>query len=480
MVLGFCFPDLWLKNNYIMKYFNCYNCKLNILKALRDVKSECFLISKSVAFIGLFALYIPTVKAQFRASIVKLDITPTNAQYLLGYGERKSTGVHDHIFHRIIALDDGKTQFYLISSDFCLFSPSEYDKITHILQQKFGIKPMNVWWSVTHTHSAPELGVTGLYGVYMGDRVQHSLDSTYTAFVEEKLIEGVLKARNTLVPARLGVGWGYSNANINRRAIDINGKASLGLNPDGPVDRRIGLLRIDKEDGSPLALIANYPIHGTVLGGENLLISGDVQGTVSDYVQEKIGVPVLFINGAAGNLAPIYSVYPTPQAGHLDQFRVLLGDKILDAYRHIVDQTDSVKIQVSSIMVETPRKQNFGWSSDLSKYTKTTNTGVKIVKLPVRFLKFNEDIAIWSAPVELFCEVSNYIREHSPFPYTFYYGYTNGWFGYLPTSKAWTHGGYEPKTSPFTPQAAEDLQNAVLGYLQGEMRKPYLFPNSSK
>ena len=54
-----------------------------------------------------------------------------------------------------------------------------------------------------------------------------------------------------------------------------------------------------------------------------------------------------------------------------------------------------------------------------------------MVRLPVRFLKINEDIAIWSAPVELFCEISNEIRDRSPFPYTFYFGYTNGWLGYL-------------------------------------------------
>lgn len=463
-----------------MKYF--YDCiyKRSVIKVLKDFKIETLFFSRSLLLLGLFTLFVPVTKAQFRASVVKTDITPSDSQYLLGYGERKSTGIHDRIFHRIVALDDGVTQFYLISSDFCLFSPSEYDKITRILQKKLGIKPANVWWSVTHTHSAPELGVTGLYGVYMGERVQHSIDSNYTALVEGKLIEGVVQARNTLAPARLGVGWGYSNANINRRAIDTDGIASLGLNPDGPVDRRIGLLRIDKADGSPIALIANYPIHGTVLGGENLLISGDVQGTVSDYVQEKIGAPVLFINGAAGNLAPIYSVYPNAQAGHLNQFRVLLGDRIVEAYSHIVNETDSVKLQTGSISAETPRKENFGWSSDLSNYSKTTKSGVNIVKLPIRFLKINEDIAIWSAPVELFCEVSNYIREHSPFSYTFYYGYTNGWFGYLPTSLAWSHGGYEPKTSPFTPQAAEDLQNAVLGYLQGEMRKTNELPGASK
>ena len=89
---------------------------------------------------------------------------------------------------------------------------------------------------------------------------------------------------------------------------------------------------------------------------------------------------------------------------------------------------------------------------------------------PIRFLKINEDIAIWSAPLELFCEISNEIRDRSAFPYTFYYGYTNGWLGYLLTESEYSHEGYEPTVSPYTPGAARDLTEAVVTYLQGEMR----------
>jgi len=408
----------------------------------------------------------------FRASVVKIDITPDNSQNLLGYGARKSTGVHDHIYHRIVALDDGATQFFLVSTEICIVSPAEYDRIAAQIQNELGISPMNLWWTTTHTHSAPEVGKSGLDKIFMGERYQHEVDAEYTAMVEKKLIDGIREARQKLSPARLGVGWGFSQANINRRAKDIDGIASLGLDPDGPVDRRIGLMRIDKEDGTPMALIANYPIHGTVMGGSNLEISGDAPGIVSEYVEEKTGVPLVFINGAAGNLAPIYSVYPSPQAGHLGQFRVLLGDKILDANRRISTTSNKVVLCPGSTIVETPRKEGLSWPSDFGNYTRTTNTGVNMVRLPIRFLKINEDIAIWSAPLELFCEISNEIRDRSPFPYTFYYGYTNGWLGYLLTEEEYKYKGYEPTVSPYTPSAARDLTEAVVSYLQGEMRTP--------
>ncbi|MEX2231227.1 MAG: neutral/alkaline non-lysosomal ceramidase N-terminal domain-containing protein [Cyclobacteriaceae bacterium] len=417
-----------------------------------------------------------TAVTGFRAAVVKIDITPQNQQWLRGYNPRLSTGILDLLYHRIVVLDDGKTQFFLISSDILGISPAEYDRVAAMLKSRYSINPVNVWWSATHTHSAPEVAAQfrGIPFPSMANRsqlsAQHEVDTVYTAILERKLIEGIAEARAKLAPARFGVGWGFSQANINRRAIDIDGKASLGLNPDGVVDRRIGLLRIDKEDGNPLVLIANYPIHGTVLGQENLRISADVPGVVSEYVEQKIGAPVLFINGAAGNLAPIYSVYPNERAGHLRQFCVLLGDKILDAYKNISSTKDTIRLLPGSLTVETPRSAELGWSPDLSQYTRTTKTGINMIKLPVRFLKINDDVAIWSAPVEMFCEISNEIRERSPFPYTFYFGYTNGSFGYLPAASAWEEGGYEPSVSPFTPVVEKDLTESVVGYLQAELR----------
>ena len=446
------------------------------------IRSSCHSLrgsQRSSAFIAalLLALVIPSMvsaqqaKSRLRASVVKIDITPTDPQNLLGYGARVSTGTNDPIFHKIIALDDGTSQFFLISSDICLVSPSEYDLVTAKLKKLYGIDPMNVWWTVTHTHSAPEVGPPGLGATFLGDRFVHEIDPRYTQMIEQKLIDGIKEAREKLVPARLGVGWGFSQANINRRAVDVDGKASLGLNPDGPVDRRIGLMRIDKEDGSPLALIANYAIHGTVLGSQNLLISGDAPGIVAEYVEKEIGAPLMFINGAAGNLAPIYSVYPSPKAGHLNQFRVLLGDKILEANKKILSTTNEIRLVSGGLTVETPRKPELGWPADLGNYTATKKDGTHMVKLPVRFLKINDEIAIWSAPLELFCEISNEIRERSPFNYTFFFGYSNGWLGYMPTEEEWQYGGYEvERVSPFTPVAGRQLIESVVGYFEGRVK----------
>ena len=149
------------------------------------------------------------------------------------------------------------------------------------------------------------------------------------------------------------------------------------------------------------------------------------------------------------------------------QFQVLLGDKILQANQKISSTTGQVKLSTGALSVETPSKDSLKWPADFSNYTRTTTTGSTIVKIPVRFLKINEEVAIWCAPVELFVEIANEIRDRSPFPYTFYFGYCNGSLGYLLTEQGWKEGGYETRVSPFTPRAAGDLTEAVVNYLQG-------------
>src|SRR5690606_18977115 len=132
----------------------------------------------------------------------------------------------------------------------------------------------------------------------------------------------------------------------------------------------------------------------------NLHISGDAPGVVSEYVEAKLGAPMLFINGAAGNLAPIYSVYD-PEAGSrkLKQFRAMLGDKILAAQEKIRFYTDTIALSFGEQHFETPRREALSWPEDLDAYTRQTPEGENLVRVPVRYLKLNQDIGIWSAPL---------------------------------------------------------------------------------
>lgn len=404
----------------------------------------------------------------FRAGAVKKDITPETTQPLRGYPSlRMSTGVHDRIFHRIVVIDDGEDEFVLISSDLCTLPVATSERIANDIARRLGIPRTNVWWTVTHTHSAPYFGSLPSAAILKKGEAP-PWDSAYDGQVEEAAMAGVLEARERLVQAKLGVGWGYSAANINRRARNPDGTTSLGMNPDGPVDRRIGLIRLDAAaDGKTIALIANYAMHGTVLGSANTMVTGDGPGYVSEVVEQEIGAPMLYINGAAGILAPLYSApAATSSLKNLPRFKTMLADKILEANRRIARTTDEVRLRPRRIHVETPTNSTRPWPATLQDYRLSEETPPRVA-IPLRSLRINEDILIWALPLELFCEISNEVRNRSPVPYTFYFGYTGGGFGYLPSPEEFPLGGYEVGMSYFTPDTPGRLVEAVLGIAEG-------------
>jgi hypothetical protein len=407
----------------------------------------------------LTGLTAVAAKPVFRAAVAKVDVTPDGPQWLLGYQARQSTGVHDRLHHRVVALSDGKTEVYLVSSEFAVFAPSFFDEFGRELKQRTMIDPRQVWWTVTHTHSAPELGSGGIGKLFLGERYKHEHDRVYAKQVKDKLIAAIKEAREKLFPARIFIGAGTAEANINRRERRPDGRIVLGKNPEGAVDRMIGLMRIERLDGGLVALIANYAVHGTVLGGKNLLITGDAPGVVASYVESKLGAPMLFINGAQGNIAPMNSV--EPDFRHLDDYKKLLGDPILAANAALRKPVRRIRLETEEVVIETPRKPGLGWTEDLADYLKVNDDGTANVRLPIRLLRIDKDTAIWGAPVELFAEVALNMRAKSPFRHTFYFGLTNGCLGYLPTKKAFVEGGYEPSVCVFTDRVEEDLTRGV-------------------
>ena len=159
-----------------------------------------------------------------------------------------------------------------------------------------------------------------------------------------------------------------------------------------------------------------------------------------------------------------FSVYDRERQGPV-AVQSAAGHRVLAAEPWV--HPPNVSISLGDKIIDTA-KDGLSWPDDLTAYS-TVENGRPLVRLPVRFLRIN-DTLIWSAPVELLCEIAIEVRNQSSFPRTFYFGYTNGWLGYLPTAKAFEEGGYEPKTSPFTNQAEPDVLHGVIAYIQGLRR----------
>ena len=117
---------------------------------------------------GLFQRARPAVPATYEArargplsvGTAEADITPTNAQYLAGFGiNRKSTSVHSRLKARAMVLVMGEQRFAIVGLDNLGLLREDADWIKRGL---YGFKNGNVLLCSSHTHSAPDL--VGMWG----------------------------------------------------------------------------------------------------------------------------------------------------------------------------------------------------------------------------------------------------------------------------------------------------------------------------
>ena len=132
------------------------------------------------------------------------------------------------------------------------------------------------------------------------------------------VVETVRRAWESRVPVRVGAGTGYEDRIMENRRLELKSgrvvdvRHAYSLPPDdevvavGPVDPDIPLLRLDREDGTPLAALfsfACHPIQGVPDGGN----TADIAGFAAQMVEVGLGSDaiVLFLQGCGGDVNPI-------------------------------------------------------------------------------------------------------------------------------------------------------------------------------
>jgi hypothetical protein len=217
-----------------------------------------------------------------RVGAAKVDVTPAADALPDSY-----EGILDRLHSRAIVIDDGRTRAALISVDAGAVPDAIWQEVTRRLEIELAIPADNVLLTATHTHSAPGQDV----GVYT-----------------DKIVKSVRLASERRVPARVGYGTGVSYINVNRNIIDPQTRRWWeGPNYEGPSDKTVAVIQFEGLGGQPIAVYYNYAMHA-VVGGQLDLVSGDVPGAASKYLEDSFdgALVALWSTGAAGDQNPIY------------------------------------------------------------------------------------------------------------------------------------------------------------------------------
>ena len=400
------------------------------------------------------------------AGVGRTTLTPPLGTPLIGYGgrERGADAIRDHIYATTLVLSDGETTVALVTCDLCALPIRQVRYVQRVIEERTGIPPTHVMINTSHTHSGPL--------TTFNEETPESLRQLVVALLDG-IAESVVQAVAALVPCRLSAGRGSVDASINRRKRNGYSDAVTPEFPEGTVDPDLHVVRIDGLDGTPLAVVTAYACHPVALRPPSHAYSADFVCALRATVEPQVGAPLLFAQGAAGNLVPIgpememeerleltgevlgteaLRVYSALGAEALRVYQSL-GAEALSDYESYESLSGATPAQPNPVLAaasetllldlwkEQPPIENAERSHQTFPYLTPPLVDGK-VECAVQALRLG-DVALVGIAGEAFVEIGLAVKARSPIPHTIFLGYTNGCLGYIPTTAAYEPGGYE-------------------------------------
>jgi hypothetical protein len=391
-----------------------------------------------------------TVRGNLRAGVAKVDITPANPAGMTVTGHpRQVSGARDPIRAGVLVLDDGETRAAIISLDLIGAWEEMVRKLRVEIERETGIPGPNVMVAASHNHSAPGW----------------SDQPEWAEELVRKLVATAKQAAGDLVPVSVGYAEDKIGFGINRRQV-IDGRAVVRLNPDGPNDPRVKVLRFD--DGkslTPRAVLMHAVCHPCFFtwGDKGSLpypngyplMTADFPGEAQSFVERSYedGTRAMFLQGCAGDIRPNLPGYPYRCADEADiQWAGRdLGGAVVRALAHnvirerLAERPNYYPIRVASEVITLPGKERPVdaelMAMKIGPYLLLTMPGEPMVEYG---FKLEQAIADRAIPIIV--------------------GYANGNIGYIATEDSYQVGGYEPTRSRLKPES-ERLILATLGKL---------------
>ncbi len=390
------------------------------------------------------------VQSNLRVGVAKIDITPTEVIGMVVTGHRREVnGVRDPLRAGVLVMDDGETKAAIITLDTIGAWEELVKLVRQGIQREIGIPSANIMIAASHNHSGP--GFT-----------------ENPKWADRLIVQLVAAAKEAAANMRtVSVGYGEDRIGfgINRRKV-IDGRAVVRLNPDGPNDPRVKVIRFD--DGKsldPMAVLMHAVCHPCFFtwgdkGSQPYpagypKMSADFPGEAQSLVEAvyRNSTKTMFLQGCAGDIRPNLPGYPYRCADEADiQWAGRdLGAAVVRSLAKSVTREQLSKratyyqIRVASTTIELPGK------------TQPVPTELQAMKVgPFLFLTMPGE-----PMVEYGFRLEQAIADRA---IPIIVGYANGNIGYIATAAAYDVGGYEPNTSKLLP-AAELIILAELGKL---------------
>lgn len=402
---------------------------------------------------------------KLKAGFARCDITPEPGVRLGGYGrkDRPAEEILDQLHSTAMVLEQNGTCAAIINLDWICIEENIVREIRNRVRQSIGIPEQNITVCATHTHSAPN--TLNFWG--WGEVEQDYVDT-----VLPEIVSSVEKAHAALKPVQAGFAETESLTGVNRRGVDRNGGVNFTADPNAPFDPTMTVVHFRDKSGDAGILI-HYGAHGTAMGCNNM-VSRDWCGVMKDRIESQFAAPVVFLNGAIGDVGPrtncrnsqglsagtgdgIHAVREVGYRAATDAIRALLSIREWRDNIELKLLTDEIflpyapltptEVAEKELAKWAPRKDE--WGAPMCEYMHNKAV-LEAHKQPLlKGRRFAQTItaigplAIVPMPGEMFSSISLRIRAASPFQHTLCCSLANGSLSYLPSREARHRGGYE-------------------------------------
>jgi len=382
-----------------------------------------------------------------RAGAARVDITPRDLKGLWMVWAKPFSGVHDRLYARAVVIDNGIDTAALVSTDLVEFGDTTL--LRQRIQRELGIPADHILISATHDHNAPRAGPIQA-GTSSAEGRPYSPPS-YIQLVDDAIVEALKQAQASLQPARVGVGRGRADVNIQRYGFD--GKGWNGADPDGVSDKSVWVVKLESQSGDTIALLMNYAVHSTVAGADNTLITGDLAGAAERFVERhyRDKAVALWTMGPAGDQNPRYD--PAAQDMHnkfasikdanaaafeaMDAMGLIVGSEAILTANRISDMSGTARIEAGESVfscnttpprapVQSSGPPRFAANPDFHQ----TIDYPKAMEFHLGLVQINQ-IALAGVSGEIFTRIYQHLQADSPLANTILVTMSNGRIGYV-------------------------------------------------
>lgn len=222
-----------------------------------------------------------------------------------------SGGWETRIPAQVLWMEDGSRSSILVRLDLIYSFDGLTEELGRVLSDRTGEDLRDSVFTFTnHSHSSYGPFSKAVMLFYGGDFFRQEIFDRMVSQVADL----AMQAREQSQDAQVGLGIAPDFDPIgapDEIFHDRRGENNDLLGPDGAAtgpgwkDARASLLRVDSAAGDPIAALFAFGIHGTVMGGDNALISSEVGGHISTLLQHRHPGPVwMFGQGAGGDSSP--------------------------------------------------------------------------------------------------------------------------------------------------------------------------------